>query len=244
MQEERASVLARWARAIADNAHVQPLPLRLCLACARLLGADGAAVTLAYTATERVTLCVTDAVAGRLEALQDILGQGPGPDAYQSGEPVVAALGDRTAAGRWPVFHDTACAAAGPDKTLYAFPIRPQGVVLGVLTLHQRTLQPLRYGLADAQFLADTLGAAVLRDPDSMGTLTRGPWASRARVHQATGMIIAQLGIGPEDALAVLRAHAYAHDASLDLIAEQVVARRLDFSPDDTGPGTGGIETR
>ena len=43
-----------------------------------------------------------------------------------------------------------------------------------------------------------------------------GAWSSRAGIHQATGMVIAQLGISPDDALAVLRAHAYAEDIPLD----------------------------
>jgi hypothetical protein len=46
-------------------------------------------------------------------------------------------------------------------------------------------------------------------------------------------MVIAQLRVGPDDALAILRAHAYAHDTTLAEIAEQVVDRRLDFSRGD-----------
>jgi hypothetical protein len=82
-----------------------------------------------------------------------------------------------------------------------------------------------------AQFLADTIGAALLRDP--IPKLEPGPdggmWSARAEVHQATGMVIAQLRIPPDDALALLRAHAYAHDTTLAEIAHQVVTRELGF---------------
>jgi hypothetical protein len=226
---------------IAGNIAIEPLPLRLCLACARLVDADGAAVTLAYTQTERVTLCVTDETAARLEDLQDILGQGPGPDAYRTGETVATSLGS-PAAARWPVFNQAAQAAVG-QADLYSFPIRPDGEVLGVLTLHQTVPRPLRYELDEVEFLANALGVAVLHDPGSRTEASIGPWASRAQVHQATGMVIAQLGIGPEDALAMLRAHAFAHTTSLDVIAAQVTSRRLDFTLTDSGTGSNGNET-
>jgi hypothetical protein len=235
---DKAALLAQWAREIASGLLVQPLPLRLCLACARLLGADGGAITLAYTGSQRVTLCVTDQVAARLEDLQEVLGQGPGPDAYRSGQAVTAALGSPAAVSQWPMFAAAARAAAG-DVALYALPIRPEGPVLGVLTLHQSVPRPLRCGPAAALFLADALGAALLQDLDAQDELGTGPWASRAQVHQATGMIIAQLGVGTEDALALLRAHAYAHDTSVDAIAAQVVGRQLDFTTADPAAAAG-----
>ena len=49
-------------------------------------------------------------------------------------------------------------------------------------------------------------------------------------MHQAVGMTVAQLTIGPADALAILRAHAFAEGTSLDSIATDVVERRLDFT--------------
>jgi ANTAR domain/GAF domain len=234
---DKSALLAQWAREIASSLLVQPLPLRLCLACARLLGADGGAITLAYTGSQRVTLCVTDEVAARLEDLQEVLGQGPGPDAYRSGQAVTAELGSAAAVAQWPMFAAAARAAAG-GAALYALPIRPEGPVLGVLTLHQLTPRPLNCETAAALFLADALGAALLQDLDGQDELGAGPWASRAQVHQATGMVIAQLGVGADDALALLRAHAYAHDTSVDAIAAQVVGRSLDFTTADAGTGT------
>jgi hypothetical protein len=238
---DKTAVLAQWAQMIAGSASVEPLPLRLCLACVRLADADGGAITLAYTRTERVTLCVTDETAARLEDLQDVLGQGPGPDAYRTGETIAASLGSPEA-GRWPVFAQAAQAAVGP-ATLYSFPIRPDGGVLGVLTLYQTAPRPLRYDLAEVEFLASAMGVALLRDPASRTEAGVGPWSSRAEVHQATGMVIAQLGIGPRDALALLRAHAYAHATTLEAIAAQVLSRQLDFTASDANTDRNGNET-
>lgn len=66
-----------------------------------------------------------------------------------------------------------------------------------------------------AQLLSDSVGVALLRDEASTSVEGPSSWASRATVHQATGMVIAQLGVSAEDALAVLRAHAFAGDRSL-----------------------------
>jgi hypothetical protein len=59
-------------------------------------------------------------------------------------------------------------------------------------------------------------------------------------VHQATGMILVQLGISAEAAFARPRAYAYAHahDQRLADVAREVVGRRLRFEPDPP-PGDG-----
>jgi ANTAR domain/GAF domain len=231
---DKAAVLAQLARAMAGRDHQSPLPLRLCQASVEILDTDGGAITLAYTGSERVTLCTTDAVAARLEDLQDVLGQGPGREAYTSGSAIIANLDPDDPSSHWLMFADAAYAALGFAATVYAFPIRPETNVLGVLTLYQARTRPLAQDINSAQFLADALGAALLRDPDSQTEMAPGPWATRAQIHQATGIVIAQLQIGPEDALALLRAHAYAYDTTLDAIAAEVVQRRLDFSTTDS----------
>ena len=59
---------------------------------------------------------------------------------------------------------------------------------------------------------------------------------SRARVNQATGMIMAQLGITAADGLALLRAHAYAHSQTLSAVSDDVLGLRLDFRTADEDP--------
>ncbi len=50
-------------------------------------------------------------------------------------------------------------------------------------------------------------------------------------VHQAAGMVAAQLGVSVRDALVRLRAHAFGNDRSLTDVARDVVDRRLRFGP-------------
>lgn len=223
---DRASLLTRLARAVAGGPADQPLESRLCRAYLSILGGAGAAITLSYTRPERITLCVTDDVAARLEDLQDVLGEGPGPMAYDTQSMTVADL--RSRSGRWPLFIDAARKIAGAE-VLYAVPMRTPAGVIGVLSVHQRT-----HDLPDrdhAQFLADAIGAALVKDaPAHESELTTGPWSTRSAIHQATGMVVVQLRVSPDDALALLRAHAFSHDTTLADVAAQIISRRLTFS--------------
>ena len=49
-------------------------------------------------------------------------------------------------------------------------------------------------------------------------------------MHQATGMVMAQVYVTPEDALALLRGHAYALGTDVGDVAERVVRREINFS--------------
>jgi len=227
----KSTVLAQLVRVVAGGGSDQPLPLRLSRAAATILGADGAAITLCNTETTRLAVCATDEIAAKLEDLQDILREGPSTDAYKTGRMVRAALGER-AMRRWPAFAAAAQAELGP-VAISAIPIQPGIDVLGVLTLYQLPARPLEKESKVAQFVADTLGAALLRDGGLYEDLGNGPWLTQAEVHQAAGMVIAQLGVGPDDALALLRAHAYADGTSMATISRAVVERRLDFSLED-----------
>jgi hypothetical protein len=66
-------------------------------------------------------------------------------------------------------------------------------------------------------------------DVDVEGWLADVP-LERPAVYQATGMVIAQLELSPDDALATLRAHAFVHDRPIDEVARDVVARTLRFA--------------
>jgi hypothetical protein len=242
MGVDKASVLAELARVMARQDGRRALSERLCAAAATIAGARGASLTIAYTSPHRVTLCSTDDVSARLEDLQDVLGQGPGPSAYVTGSQVRMDIGpgpDEGFDSRWPAF-DEAARAAFTSVQVIAVPIHPDSEVLGVLTYHQPHQMREHLDGKTTQFLADAVGVALLRDPDDLAPDSGGPWANRASVHQATGMVIAQLHIGADDALALLRAHAFAHSVTLAGVAESVLSWQLDFAraDQDTDPDT------
>jgi hypothetical protein len=53
---------------------------------------------------------------------------------------------------------------------------------------------------------------------------------SRRLIHQATGMVLAQLSISAQDARLLIQGHAFARGRSMRQIAEEILERRLDFS--------------
>jgi AmiR/NasT family two-component response regulator len=57
--------------------------------------------------------------------------------------------------------------------------------------------------------------------------------ASHREIHQATGMITVQATVGMTEALLLLRARAYAQVRPLRDLAEDVVARRVTFRPEE-----------
>lgn len=62
---------------------------------------------------------------------------------------------------------------------------------------------------------------------DDPSALVNGDLAEPAEVHQAAGMLTAQLGISITDAIARLRAHAVATHRPLIDISRDVIAHRL-----------------
>jgi AmiR/NasT family two-component response regulator len=72
---------------------------------------------------------------------------------------------------------------------------------------------------------------AAVSDPSSNAWVELNT-LSRAEVSQATGMVMAQLGIDAAEALVRLRAHAYATDRSAVDVARDILDRRLRLEDD------------
>ena len=227
---DRRHLLARLTAAVVQGSKREQLADRLCAAYRDVASTTGAAVTMWYGEPHRITLAATDSTAARLEDLQEVIGEGPGHSAWQSGRIESVVVPDRRAATRWPAFTDAA-AAQVEFAVLHAVPIRPWDETLGVVTTYQLPHPPpdLLIGDDERQFLANAVGAALIRDTRAVEDQQVGAWSSPARIHQAAGMVVARLHVSPEDALALLRAHAYADDVTLSHIADSVLARRLDF---------------
>jgi len=225
---DKTQILAHFALRIAADAHDLPLVVRLTDAACSILGVDGVSITVEPATDNRLTLHATDDVAAQLEELQDVLAEGPCWQSYLSGSPVSADLSDETDA-RWPQFSAAARDAVG-HRTLTCLPVRPANDVLAVLSTHQRGSTSLAMDMDGATFLAATIGAALLQDPQGAEPdMQSGPWSARLEIHQATGMIMGQLGIDGSNALALLRAHAFAQDTTVDAIAAQILDRALTF---------------
>ena len=205
--------------------------VRVCQACVALLPVDGAAISVMADTQNRQSLYASDAVAERLEDVQFSLGEGPCFEAFGTGQPVLAPDLAHDAAPAWPVFAaqvDTAEVGA-----IFAFPLRRGAAHVGAIDLYRRTAgwlsdaevaTALRIAdIATSALLASAAGADGEIDEVWLTALTR----NRAVVHQATGVVIAEFGIGPEQALARLRGYAFTTGRLLDDVAVDLVAGRL-----------------
>lgn len=228
-----------WAQ-VAQQSRGEPVSVaHVCAAAVAGVHVDGAGVTMMVSPTIREAVHVTDRVAGELDEWQLTFGQGPCVDAFSVGGPVLA--GDLRAAdclARWSVF--TPAALDSGARAVFALPLQVGAIRLGVLGLYRTRPGPLSpHELADALAFAETAGMLLLdtaagAQPNTaeLAWQRDDPTAHQAQVHQATGMILVQLGASAEVAFARLRAYAYAHDRRLGDVARDVVERRLRFDPD------------
>jgi len=194
---------------------------------------SGCALVLMSGAESASMLAGAGRHARTVAGLQMELGEGPCLQACASGVPVF--LPDLTAenANRWPVFAAAALAAGVQAEFSLPLTVGPGGI--GTLDLcRDRPGMLSEEQLADALVAADIARDAVLyqqyvpSDPGLAGLLATAD-ADRIVVHQATGMIAAQLDDTTANALARLRAAAFASGRSMYDIAQDVVERRVRF---------------
>jgi hypothetical protein len=167
------------------------------------------------------------------------VGEGPGVDAFAAGPALVADLTAPQCLARWPAFAPAAAQAG--VRAVFALPLQIGAIHLGAMNLYRvqpGDLDPEQ--LADTLVLADTACALLLDATDGSRRDGYQPAAAglqHPEVHQATGMVIVQLGVSAAVALVRLRAYAYANDRLLRDVAADVVARRLRFDADSGDHG-------
>ena len=228
-----------WARLL-DVARSERAaqPRRICDLCVSMLGVTGAGISLSTPTGNRGVVYATDDVAARIEELQVTLGEGPCVDAVGSGGPVlVPDLGepDDVTVGRWPAFMEGAGAAG--VRAVFAFPLRIGAIKVGAIDLYRTSRGGLDADqLVGALMVADAAALALLDlDPGAEGFVDDQAARStyHLQVHQATGMVQAQLDVTTDAAFAMLRARAFATGRPLVDVATDVVERRLRFTPED-----------
>ncbi|WP_409330998.1 GAF and ANTAR domain-containing protein [Trujillonella humicola] len=223
---------AAWADCPDGNG----LPGSLAAACTRALPVSGVGLALMTDEGPAGTIAATDGVAVELERLQFTLGEGPCVDASKTGRPVLQPDLARTAPPRWPAFAGGALQAG--IRAVFAFPLRVGAIRLGVLDLYRDAAGPLSPGeLTEALSFADAATLVLLHaQAGSPGQGAVPVLDDRAEVHQATGVVSVQAGVGLADALVLLRARAFSEDRSLADLARDVLAGAVDFSKaDDDG---------
>jgi GAF domain-containing protein len=217
-----------------------PLTLRtVCAASVWRTGMTGAWVARGDPLTEPAF--VTDPAAATVADLTCVLGEGPAADAARRGRPVaVTDLSAPPNRRAWPVF--SAAALEAGARSVLAVPLQSGSAKIGLLGFYSHRprvlVMPQR---AEVGAVAEVvLGLLLDEVRPGRSPLPDGGTPQWPEIHQATGIVAVQLGVGLAESLACLRAHAYAQARPLVEIARDVVSRRLRFSPDTRGGGIGG----
>jgi hypothetical protein len=232
------SIAERFASALAevtDPAVAGPelLPVRLAAASARTLAVEDAGLSLVDAAQQRVPLGASSEVAEVAERLQFTVGAGPCMTAQETREPVFAVEEDLRR--RWPVFTELLVAET-PFRAVVALPLQPALAGVGAIDLYFRTSAEV-LGLEVFEALAvGELVTSALSDAAvwSEWTPAEGPeWMHgptpqrRAAVWEAIGKLSVELELGAQDALTLIRAHAYGAGVTVDDVAADLLSGRL-----------------
>jgi hypothetical protein len=226
----------------------------ICDTCVEQTQTDGGAVSLLSSAGVRAVVYATNDASTTLEMMQIDLAEGPCVDAGAGPSPVlINDLQDprEGVVERWPFFLPQVDALG--IRSVFAFPVHIGSVVLGTLELHRTRagrLEPRQ--VTTALQAADQVAAAILdvvgaddggraetasADGVSLGdgSVDGGPLdagmlgRSAASVHQAAGMVMVQSGSTIDEAMAQLRASAFAEGVSLISLSAEVISGRRRF---------------
>lgn len=226
-----AEVLAEAVR----GAPPEEVPGRLCAAAVELLPVAGASVSLSGEGLPVLVGASDDTAAGMAE-MQATLGEGPCVCAAET--TAVVSAGDLTGGpdrARWPVYAQQATGTG--VRAAYSLPLGDSVVCLGTLDLYRTDPGELTGpDLHTARLLAGALTTALMSLPREEEEIGRagGFWLGgladgHSEIQQAVGMIMAQLGIRADEALARLRGRAFACGRTALEMAHDVIGHRTRF---------------
>jgi GAF domain len=193
----------------------------------------GAGIMLMFDDQPMGSICSTDDVSALIERLQFDLGEGPCVDAHQQNRPVLEPNLGTPSRPRWLAFSPPAFEAGA--RAVFGFPLRIGAVRLGALNLYADRPGALSDDQhADALSMSTIAAEMVLlmqagAPPGRLAAELDAGGDFRSAVHQASGMVAAQLDVTVGQALVRLRAHAFGEDRPLNEIAADVVSGRLRF---------------
>ena len=195
----------------------------------RFLPVSGASVSTFGSFLGAETISATDARAGRVDELQFDLGEGPCWDAVLNRRPVLEPDLSAGSSASWPAFLK---AIQHEDiGAIFAFPLLFGPLEIGAVDLYSvapvsLSLEQQRQTLA----LSDVVSRILLQNAIRGTDLVTETTFSRRLIHQATGMVLAQLGTTADDAHLILQARAFADGRPMREVAQDVIERRVRFT--------------
>ncbi|MGH8881991.1 MAG: GAF and ANTAR domain-containing protein, partial [Stackebrandtia sp.] len=160
--------------------------------------------------------------------------EGPCRDAFAERRPVLVS-NLHAATLRWPGYGPAATAAG--VAAAFAFPLCVGAAGLGVLDVFADRPGPLRDGqVAVALTFADAATDMLLETAAPDGHLDEGLQTAldyRTEIYQAQGMVMIQLDVSLTEALARMRAHAFATERDLTELSRAIVSGGVRLDRDD-----------
>ena len=192
---------------------------------AAVLGVPSTAIVLLDGRRAVAVLAASDATARAAHDLEILMGEGPVHALAGKSTPIRVA--GPALCGRWPLY-GPAVAELGVRAVL-AVPLPPVGS-LGALCAYTRQPAITDHAAATARRIAAALAYALVTAAPSQGysegdsALQRfGLADDQAVVHEAAGMLSARCHCSIDDALALLRARAFADGQPVEQVAHAVV---------------------
>ncbi len=207
----------------------------LCRTAARELPASGVVISLMTPGGSYAVAAASAVEYQAVGELQFTLGEGPCLDAFATGHLVLVPDLTDGAASRWPIYSSDAHAHG--VRSVFAFPLQIGAARLGVMDVFRERVGPLTrselaQALSFAQLATSSLLEAQEHAPDGQPAGLGDALDASLEVYQAQGMVTVQLGVSLVEALARIRAYAYANDQDLVSVARDIVHRTLSLEMD------------
>jgi hypothetical protein len=207
-------------------------PERYCRAFLTVFPVVGAAVSTIGHVLGSETIAATDAQAARLDELQFDLGEGPCWDAMRSGSPILAPRMRSMGQDRWPAF--TRSATEDGVRALFAFPLSVGPLRFGAVDMYSTSSVELSEAQThQAGVMAEIVSRHVLRRAlSSVGLEDEEAVSaySRRLIHQASGVVLAQIDVSADDARLVIQGHAFGSGRPMMDVARDILEGRLRFT--------------
>lgn len=222
-----ARIFVEVADTLADEFDTADFLHMLALRVADLVHASAVGILMADGRGGLRFMAASDESAKVVEIFQAQTNDGPCPEAYRTGKPVVN-TDLRTADPRWPRFAAMACTAG--FSSVHAFPLRLRDQLVGAMNVfgHHAGGSLSETDVEVVQALADVAAIGLLQKRtislgEELADQLQRALTTRIVIEQAKGAIANAQQVSVEVAFGILRAYARRHNRQLSALAHAVV---------------------
>lgn len=214
---------------------------RMAEICAEALRPDGAVSVTIGTPREPQIVATTSKLAQLLDGAQIAALEGPGIEAWE--ERRVVEVADLSEGTPWPHFAELAVGSG--VRSVLSLPISAGSAAVGVLTVCSAEVHGFEGGLREVVELLVAGVGAVLHEIDLKAELEgtartlSTALESRATIEQAKGVLMAQAGIGADEAFARLVKLSRDSNVKLRVLAARIVQEAARRRPGNEGDARG-----